>query len=59
MQAVLDDVIDVSYGWLGPVLRFQSEGKPVRIIVAMARGLAQNQEMQARLTSVEQLKGVS
>ena len=24
MQAVLDYVIDVSYGWLGPMLRFRS-----------------------------------
>ena len=59
MQAVLDEVIDVSYGGLGPVLRFRSEGKPVRIIVSMARGLAQKLVTQARLTSVDRLKGVS
>ena len=59
MQAVLDDVVDVSYGGLGPVLRFRSEGKPVRIIVSMARGLAQNLVTQGRITSVDQLKGVS
>ena len=59
MQAVLDDVVDVSYGGLGPVLRFRSEGKPVRIILSMARGLAQNLVTQTRLTSVDRLKGVS
>ena len=59
MQAVLDEVIDVSYGGLGPVLRFRSEGKPVRIILSMARRLAQNLVTQARLTSVDRLKGVS
>lgn len=59
MQAVLDGAVDVSYGGLGPVLRFRSEGKPVRITVSMARGLAQNLVTQARYTSPEQLKGVS
>ena len=59
IQAVLDDVVDVSYGGLGPVLRFRSEGKPVRIILSMARGLAQNLVTQTRLTSVDRLKGVS
>ncbi len=59
LQAVLDDVVDVSYGGLGPVLRFRSEGKPVRIIVSMARGLAQNLVTQARINSADQLKGVS
>ena len=42
MQAVLDGKVDVSYGGLGSVLKFRSEGHPVRIIVSMARGLAQN-----------------
>ncbi len=59
MQAVLDGKVDVSYGGLGPVLRFRSEGKPVRIIVSMARGLAQNLIVQDRITSVEQLRGAS
>lgn len=59
MQAVLDGRVDVSYGGLGPVLRFRSEGKPVRIIVSMARGLAQNLVTQARITDVSQLKGCS
>ena len=59
MQAVLDGKVDASYGGLGPVLRFRSEGKPVRIIVSMARGLAQNLIVQQRITSVEQLRGCS
>ncbi len=59
MQAVLDDAVDVSYGGLGPVLRFRSEGSPVRIIVSMARALAQNLVTQDRITSLDQLKGVS
>jgi ABC-type nitrate/sulfonate/bicarbonate transport system substrate-binding protein len=59
MQAVLDGKVDASYGGLGPVLRFRSEGKPVCIIVSMARGLAQNLVVQKRITSVEQLRGAS
>ena len=59
MQAVLDDVVDVSYGGLGPVLKFRSEGEPVRVIVSMARGLAQNLVTQERFTDPAQLKGCS
>ncbi len=59
MQAVLDDVVDVSYGGLGPVLRFRTEGQPVRIIVSMARALAQNLVTQKHFTSLEQLRGAS
>jgi len=59
MQAVLDDVVDVSYGGLGPVLKFRSEGQPVRVIVSMARGLAQNLVTQKRITDPEQLRGCS
>lgn len=59
MQAVLDGKVDASYGGLGPVLRFRSEGKPVRIIVSMARGLAQNLVVQKRITSTDQLRGCS
>ena len=49
MQAVLDNLVDVSYGGLGPVLRFRSEGKPVKVIVSMARGLAQNLVVQKHI----------
>ncbi len=59
MQAVLDGKVDASYGGLGPVLRFRSEGKPVRIAVSMARGLAQNLVTQKRITSTDQLRGAS
>lgn len=59
MQAVLEGKVDVSYGGLGPVLRFRSEGKPVRIVVSMARGLAQNLVVQQRITSTDQLRGCS
>jgi ABC-type nitrate/sulfonate/bicarbonate transport system substrate-binding protein len=59
MQAVLDGKVDVSYGGLGPVLKFRSEGRPVRIIVSMARGLAQNLVVQKRITSTDQLRGAS
>lgn len=59
MQAVLDGRVDASYGGLGPVLRFRCEGKPVRIVVSMARGLAQNLVVQKRITSTDQLRGAS
>jgi ABC-type nitrate/sulfonate/bicarbonate transport system substrate-binding protein len=59
INAVLDGKVDVSYGGLGPVIKTRAEGKPVRAIVSMARGLAQNLIVQKRITSVEDLKGVS
>ena len=59
MQSVLDGNVDVSYGGLGPVLKFRSVGKPVRVIVSMARGLAQNLVTQSRITDPAQLKGCS
>lgn len=59
MQAVMDDVVDVAYGGLGPALRFRSEGKPIRIVVSMARSLAQNLVVQKRIETTDQLRGVS
>ncbi len=59
MQAVMDDIVDVAYGGLGPALRFRSEGKPLKIIVSMARSLAQNLVVQREIKSTEDLKGVS
>ncbi len=59
MKAVLDGSVDASYGGLGPVLRFRSEGNPVRVVVSMARGLAQNLVTQKRFTDPAQLKGAS
>lgn len=59
IQAVLDGEVDVSYGGLGPVLRRRSENHPVRIVVSMARGLAQNLVVQKRIKTKDQLRGVS
>lgn len=59
MQAVLDGKVDASYGGLGPVLRFRCEGRPVRVIVSMARGLAQNLIGQSRVKDVQDLRGCS
>ncbi|MGE3247048.1 MAG: ABC transporter substrate-binding protein [Beijerinckiaceae bacterium] len=56
MKAVLDGVTDASYGGLGPVLKFRCEGAPVRIVVSMARALAQNLVVQARFKSIDDLK---
>ncbi len=59
IQAVIDGRVDVAYGGLGPMLRFRSEGHPVRVIVSMARGLAQNLVAQQRITEPAQLRGAS
>lgn len=59
INAVLDDTVDVSYGGLGPVIKSRAEGNPVRAIVSMARGLAQNLIVQKSITKPEHLKGVS
>lgn len=59
VQAVLDGRVDVAYGGLGPALRFRCEGKPVRIVVSMARGLAQNLVVQEHIDTPAKLSGVS
>ncbi|MCZ7564054.1 MAG: ABC transporter substrate-binding protein [Burkholderiales bacterium] len=59
INAVMDGTVDVSYGGLGPVLRCRSEGKPVRIVVSMARALAQNLVAQERIASTAELRGAS
>ena len=59
IQAVIDGSVDASYGGLGPVLKVRSEGAPVRVVVSMARALAQNLVAQASITSASQLRGVS
>lgn len=59
INAVLDGTVDVSYGGLGPVVKSRAEGNPVRAIVSMARGLAQNLIVQNSITSTDDLKGVS
>ena len=59
INAVLEGKVDVSYGGLGPVIKSRAEGNPVRAVVSMARGLAQNLIVQKRITSTDQLRGVS
>ncbi|MEK9645244.1 MAG: ABC transporter substrate-binding protein [Alphaproteobacteria bacterium] len=59
INAVLDGTVDVSYGGLGPVIKSRAEGNPVRAVVSMARGLAQNLIVQKRIGSTDDLKGVS
>lgn len=59
IQAVMDGAVDVSYGGLGPVLKVRSDGNPVRVVVSMARALAQNLVAQKSIVSTAQLSGVS
>lgn len=59
INAVLDGTVDVSYGGLGPVIKSRAEGNPVRAVVSMARGLAQNLIVQNRIETTEDLRGVS
>ena len=59
MQAVVDNSVDVAYGGLGPALRFRSEGKSIKIVVSMARALAQNLVVQKKITNTSDLAGVS
>lgn len=59
MQAVLDGTVDASYGGLGPVIRFRAEGRPCRVVVSMARGLAQNLVAQKRIEKPDDLRGAS
>lgn len=59
MRAVLDGSVDVGYGGLGPAIRLRSEGAPLRVVVSMARGLAQNLVVQARIEEPDQLRGAS
>lgn len=59
INAVIEGKVDVSYGGLGPLIKARAEGHKVRAVVSMARGLAQNLIVQNRITSTDQLKGVS
>ncbi|CAN0551888.1 unnamed protein product, partial [Laminaria digitata] len=59
INAVLDDTVDVSYGGLGPLIKSRAEGNPVRAIVSMARGLAQNLIVQKSIKTTADLEGVS
>ena len=57
VQSLLDDETDVSYGGLGPALKFRTEGAPVRIVVSMALALAL--VVQKGITDTGQLRGAS
>ena len=59
INAVLNSTVDVSYGGLGPLIRSRAEGKPVRAVVSMARGLAQNLVVQRQIETPDKLRGVS
>ncbi len=59
IQSVMDGTVDASYGGLGPVIKYRSEGHPARIIVSMARALAQNLVAQAPIKSTAQLRNTS
>ncbi len=59
MEAVLDGVVDAGYGGLGPAIRLRGQGAPLRVVVSMARGLAQNLVAQARITEPGELRGAS
>ncbi len=58
IQAVMDGKVDASYGGLGPVLKARAEGQPARVVVSMARALAQNLVAQAKISKPENLRGV-
>jgi ABC-type nitrate/sulfonate/bicarbonate transport system substrate-binding protein len=59
MKAALAREVDVAYAGLGPVINLRAQGNPCRIIVSMARALAQNLVVQKRITSAKDLSGVS
>ncbi len=59
MNAVLDGSVDVGYGGLGPAIRLRSDGAPLRVVVSMARGLAQNLVVQKRIAEPDDLRGAS
>ena len=59
VEALMDGKVDVAYGGLGPALAARAGGAPVRIVVSMARALAQNLVAQTRIAEPEQLRGCS
>ena len=59
INAVLEGRVDASYGGLGPATVARAQGSPVRILVSMARGLAQNLVVRKSITKPEQLRGAS
>jgi ABC-type nitrate/sulfonate/bicarbonate transport system substrate-binding protein len=59
IQAVMDGAVDASYGGLGPVLKYRSDGHPVRVLVSMARALAQNLVAQKSIVDTAQIRDIS
>ena len=59
IETLMDGRVDVAYGGLGPALAARAGGAPVRIVVSMARALAQNLVAQTRIAEPEQLRGCS
>ena len=59
VEALLDGRVDVAYGGLGPALAARADGAPIRIVVSMARALAQNLVVQARIGGPNGLRGRS
>ena len=59
IEALLDGRVDVAYGGLGPALAARAGGAPVRIVVSMARALAQNLVVQSRMEDPDRLRGCS
>ena len=56
IEALLDGRVDVAYGGLGPALSARAGGAPVRIVVSMARALAQNLVVQADIAEPDRLR---
>ena len=59
VEALIDGRVDVAYGGLGPALAARAGGAPVRIVVSMARALAQNLVVQKRIGEPDALRGCS
>lgn len=59
IEALMDGRVDVAYGGLGPAIAARAGGAPVRIVVSMARALAQNLVVQNRIAEPERLRGCS
>lgn len=59
IEALMDGRVDVAYGGLGPALAARAGGAPIRIVVSMARALAQNLVVQNRIAEPERLRGCS
>ncbi len=58
-NAVLAGDVDVGYGGLGPAISARAGGAPIRVVVSMARGLAQNLVARRGIEAPEDLRGVS